>query len=108
MSHPQKPDPCASEADTAELLVPDTRTTAESTLDTLLDDAGCGEQGADPVQVLRRVGAGAGGADGGAGAANACIYAEESWGPDAITMNASFLHVIRRTEAAYGITKGST
>jgi hypothetical protein len=55
MSHPQKPDPCASEADTAELLIPDTRTPAERTLDILLFAEGYGEQGADPVQVLRRV-----------------------------------------------------
>jgi hypothetical protein len=55
MSHPPKPDPYASEAETAALLTPDTRTAAEETLDILLDDAGYGEQGADPVQVLRLV-----------------------------------------------------
>ena len=55
MSQTHKPDPYASEVDTAALLAPDTRTPAERTLDTLLDAAGYGEQGADPVQVLRRV-----------------------------------------------------
>lgn len=55
MSQNQRPDPYASEAESAALLVPDTRTPAERTLDTLLDDAGYGEQGAEPVLVLRRV-----------------------------------------------------
>ena len=55
MSQTQKPDPYASDAETDALLTPDTRTPAERTLDTLLDAAGYGEQGADPVQVLRRV-----------------------------------------------------
>lgn len=55
MSHPNKPDPYASAADSAALLVPDTRTPAERTLDTLLDNAGYNEQGAEPVLVLRQV-----------------------------------------------------
>lgn len=55
MSHPHRPDPYASEAESAALLVPDTRSPAERTLDTLLDDAYYNEQGAEPVLVLRRV-----------------------------------------------------
>lgn len=50
-----KQDPYASEAETAALLVPDTRTDAQKLLDTMLDERGAWEQGAASYPVLYQI-----------------------------------------------------
>lgn len=112
MSQTQRPDPYASEAESAALLVPDTRTPAERTLETLLEDAYYNEQGAEPLHVLRRV------------ALElvekmaervpltreqaSALITEAGYSDAPAHARADFLNGLRHGEAAHGITKGST